>query len=99
MKPAGPQLLYPPNDTTFYVDSFPAVIEVQWDTVLDEEFYEMMIFQDSVLYDQFYVYENFYEIYIEDTMQYSWQVSANSSYWQYSSYWSNLWSFRLRLQN
>jgi hypothetical protein len=99
MKPSGPQLLYPPNDTIFYVDSFPAVIEVQWDTVQDEEFYEMMIFQDSILYDQFYVNENFYEMYIEDTMQYSWQVSAHSSYWQYPSYWSGLRSFRVRLQN
>jgi hypothetical protein len=99
MKPAGPQLLYPPNDTIFYVDSFPTVIEVQWNTVQDEEFYEMMIFQDSVLQDQFYVYENFYEIYVEDTMQYSWRVNAHSSYWQYPSYWSNLWSFRVRLEN
>ena len=98
-KPAGPQLLYPPNDTTFYVDSFPAIIEIQWDTVQDEEFYEMRIFKDAVLQDQFYVNENFYEMYVEDTMQYSWQVMASSSYWQYSSYWSNLWYFRVHLQN
>jgi len=99
MRPHGPQHIAPPNDTIFYVDSLPFDIEVQWDTIQDEEFYEVVIFGDSLVYDQRIVYNNFYVVSVYDTAQYSWQVRAKSSYWQYYSYWSNLWFFRVSYQN
>lgn len=99
MRPYGPQLLYPPDSTIFYIDSLPVEIEFQWDTLQDEEFYEVVIFEDSLLYDQYIVYDNSYVVSIYDTGQFSWQVKAGSSYWQYYSYWSNLWFFRVSYRN
>ncbi|MEE8597108.1 MAG: hypothetical protein V3T09_04800 [bacterium] len=99
MRPYGPQPLYPPNDTTIYVDSLPIEIDVQWDIIQDEEFYEVMIFEDSLIYDQAIVNSNSYVVYIYDTAQYSWQVRAGSSLWQYYSYWSDLWYFRMSYNN
>ncbi len=95
-RPSAPQHIYPPDDTTFYVDSLPAVIEIRWDTLQDEEFYEVMIFEDTLLYDQIVVLSNSYTAHIYDTLRYSWQVRAGSSNWQYYSYWSNLWYFWVR---
>ncbi|MCK4250904.1 hypothetical protein KAX97_05625 [candidate division WOR-3 bacterium] len=99
MRPNGPQPLHPPNDTTIYVDSLPIEIDVQWDTIQDEEFYQVMIFEDSSIYDLVTVNSNSYVVFVYDTAQYSWQVRAGSSLWQYYSYWSNLWYFRVRYNN
>lgn len=99
LRPSGPRHVYPPHDTTIYVDSLPIEIEIQWDTVQDEEFYEVVIFEDSLLYDQRIVYDNSLVVFICDTARYDWQVRAGSSYWQYWSYWSNPWFFRVSYQN
>ncbi|MGB3342187.1 MAG: hypothetical protein WBB37_11970, partial [bacterium] len=52
MRPYGPQHIAPPNNSIFYVDSLPFEIEVQWDTLQDEEFWEVVVFEDSLVYDQ-----------------------------------------------
>jgi len=95
-RPAAPQQLYPPDDTTFYVDSLPIEVVIRWDTLQDEEFYEVIIHEDTLLYDQLIIPNNFYKIYICDSVQYSWQIRAGSSNWQYFSYWSDLWHFWVR---
>ena len=95
MRPRGPRHLAPQDDWIFYIDSLPIDIELQWDTLLDEEFYEVAIFKDSLPYDQYIIDNNFYSVTVYDRGQYSWQVRAKSSFWQYYSYWSNPWFFRI----
>ena len=93
MRPSGPRHLTPQDGSIFYTDSLPIDIELQWEILQDEEFYEVAIFKDSLPYDQCIIYNNQYRVVIYENGQYSWQVRAKSSFWQYYSYWSNPWFF------
>jgi hypothetical protein len=94
-RPFGPTLQYPPHDTIFLVDSIYPEIELQWSVVQDEEYYEVSIYKDSLLYDQVIVGQNSF-IASVDTGRYSWKIRAGSSKWQMWSYMSDEWNFELR---
>lgn len=92
-RPLGPELLYPVDSTVFSTDTLPIMVELGWDTVQDEEFYDVRVFKDTIFVDYVTVPENSYTVCIVDTGRYDWQVRAGSSKWEHYSYWSSLWSF------
>jgi hypothetical protein len=99
LRPPPPQMLYPPNDTIFYVDSLPVLFELKWDIVQDEEFYQLQIFKDDSLIDLLIVFTNNHIVYITELGQYKWQVRASSSNWQHYTFWSDLWHFYVDRRN
>jgi len=82
-RPFGPELLSPVNYALIIVDSLPSFVELMWDTVSDEEFYETKIFIDTILIDSNKIYNTLYNFLAEDTAVYWWQVRAGSSLWQH----------------
>lgn len=92
-QPHGPQLLSPPDWTVFNTDTLPFVVEVQWQSIDDEEYYEIRAYQDTILLEQSYVDDTTYFLYLTECGQYSWQVRAGSRMWQYPSLWSDAWHF------
>lgn len=92
-QPFGPPLQYPPDNAVFLTDTFPFIVEIQWDTIFDEEYYEILVYKDSTLFEQSLVNANDYLLYITDHAWFSWQVRAGSLNWQYYSLWSEPWHF------
>ncbi|MDH4211649.1 MAG: hypothetical protein OEV79_09425 [candidate division WOR-3 bacterium] len=84
-RPSGPELLFPANYSMITVDSLPSFVELKWDTVSDEEFYEAKIFMDTLLIDSSNIYNTSYSFLVEDTAAYWWQIRAGSNLWQYFS--------------
>lgn len=82
-RPFGPELLSPVNYEVIIVDSLPSHVELRWDTVSDEEFYETKIFMGTMLTDSIKVYHTSYDYLVEDTAVYWWQVRAGSNLWQH----------------
>jgi hypothetical protein len=97
--PPGPELISPEHNEIIYVDSFYSPVELVWDTVQDEEFYEYQVFKDTVLYAMDIVYANTCQIYIDDTTHYKWKVRCGSSKWEVDSRWSDTRFFHIRFNN
>jgi hypothetical protein len=94
-RPFGPHLQYPPNGAIFTIDTFPYLMEMQWDSVSDEEFYEILVHMDTILYEQTIVYQNNFSLNIGEYASYYWQVRAGSRKWQFYSLWSEQRHFRI----
>ncbi|UCC12349.1 MAG: hypothetical protein JSW02_02095 [candidate division WOR-3 bacterium] len=93
MRQDGPLLISPEHDTIISVDSLPIMVTLVWDTLQDEEFYVIEIYEHSVFYDQYIWSENSITIELDETGQYTWRVKAGSSLWALDSYWSSTWQF------
>ena len=86
LQPAGPYLLEPWPDTTIIVDSVPVIIDLHWEILSDEQFYEVRVYNHGVLLDSAITYEKMYECVIDTAETYAWQVRAGSPFWQLFSY-------------
>lgn len=86
LRPFGPSLLSPVNYLTITVDTLPALVELVWSTVCDEQFYLVKICKGAQLIDSITAYTNMFECLAEDTGTYSWQIWADSPLWQYPSF-------------
>lgn len=96
-RPPGPELISPPQASTVYLDSLPNAVYLYWHPRSDETFYEVMVYKDTTLVYQDIVYDTIYWAYVDDTVQYLWQVRASSPKWEKYSYWSALWNFWVAL--
>lgn len=96
-RPQGPQQISPPAESTVYLDTLPNVVALYWHRISDETFYQVHVYKDTMLLYQDIVYDTVYWAYVDETVQYSWQVCAGSSMWQYYSHWSPLWNFWVAL--
>ena len=98
-KPPPPESLSPSDSTDFILDSLPATIGFSWNIVQDEQYYDIEIILDSIPATETRVYNNSFQFVCTDTGTYSWHVRAGSQLWQYSTDWSDLWTFRVDITN
>jgi hypothetical protein len=96
--PHPPFLIYPAHGQILTFDSMPVPIQFQWDTVSDEEYYEIELQQDSIIIYNFIATNNYYEYIFADTGSYSWRVRAGSVHWQYKTEWSETRPFQINLR-
>src|SRR4030042_3992271 len=97
-QPDGPPLIYPPNNHQFIIDSLPEVVDLQWQSIADEEYYNILVGQnfDTLMYD--FSNDTCYAFLAETTGTFWWQIRAGSPKWQYESNWSNRWYFVIDLR-
>lgn len=96
LRPFGPGLVSPANYSTIIADTLPAVIELIWNAVCDEQFYSVKICKDAQMIDSITVYTCLFECFAEEPGTYSWQVWAGSPLWQYLSFPSDTHYFTLQ---
>jgi hypothetical protein len=96
-RPFGPQLLSPANYSIINIDSLPSLVELTWNPVSDEEYYEIKVLIDTLLVDDNFAFTTTYSCLVEDTALYSWQIRAASPLWQYFSFPSASWYFFVHL--
>ena len=98
--PGPPSLLYPPDDTTFWLEQWnpkPDSVELQWSSVEGAQYYELQIANDTLFrVDKVQVYKNSYIFILSDTGQYFWRVRAYNRAWEWYTAWSEIWSFYCR---
>jgi hypothetical protein len=93
-RPPPPNLVYPANGETIYIDSLPGGnLTFSWNRVQDEQYYEMEVLEDSAVIFGGIVSDTFYQLTIEDTAFYQWQLRAGSSHWELMTPWTGYWDF------
>jgi|GEM_PF-607239 len=92
-RPRWPTLLMPANGSVFYSDSLGVYLTCRWDTVSDEQFYEIKFMKDTTVVEQNTSSYPQYDFVAYDTGTYYWAVRAGSSLWQQYSWWAAPWSF------
>ncbi|HEX7320526.1 MAG TPA: hypothetical protein VF399_09255 [bacterium] len=92
-QPDGPVLVYPPNGVVFYLDSLSADLTLRWDTVQDEEFYELEVYHGVDTVENITTVQTSYILGLVNSGTYTWHVRANSRYWQYPGKWSSWYTF------
>lgn len=99
LTPPPPELIYPPDETTFIFDSLPAEVDLEWAVDQDEQYYDINMLMDSFPYLETRVLTNSYSCVIDGAATYYWQVRAGSSHWESPSYWSELRKFTVATIN
>lgn len=84
-----PELIYPPDDTLFIVDTLPADISLQWTEIPEAEFYEFHLYFDTLLLYELNLAVNYYIITVDTTGGYYWEVRANNRHWEFPTRWSS----------
>jgi hypothetical protein len=92
-RPPPPSLLLPPDGSVFNLDSLSVYFNCRWDTVSDEQFYEIKFMKDTTVVEQNTSPYPQYDFIVYDTGTYYWTVRAGSSLWQQYSFWAGPWSF------
>ncbi len=92
-RPPPPMLLLPADGTILYSDSLPVWLICRWDTVSDEQLYEVKFMKDTTVVDQNTSTYPQYDFIANDTGTYYWTVRAGSSLWQQYTNWAAQWSF------
>ncbi len=92
-QPDGPVLVYPPDGVVFYLSSLPCDLTLRWDSVQDEEFYDLEVYQGADTVENGTSGLAYYTIALENQGTYTWHVRANSQYWQYPGNWSPWFTF------
>lgn len=87
-KPGGPLLFYPPDDTVFTFDTFPADINFLWSSVQDEQYYEIRLLLDSIEIYSVTTPNTQTILTIDSSATYYWWVRACSKYWESPGWWS-----------
>ena len=96
--PHPPHLIYPVYGQIFTSDSLPVLIQFQWSTTSDEEYYEIELQQDTITFYNDIAPNNYYDYIFADTGSYSWRVRAGSSHWQLKTGWSENRPFQINLR-
>ncbi len=79
-----PQLLFPPNDTTFLVDTLPTQVLLAWSSVQGSQAYDLRVFtySDTILWSS--IDSTTVLIQINNADTYFWKVRARSSLWEFN---------------
>ncbi len=83
-----PALIYPPNDTIFYVDTLPANIEFIWSEVPKAKSYDYEVYLDGNIVYEYTLNTTHTVILIDSAATYNWCVRANTPLWEFPTGWA-----------
>ncbi len=83
-----PTLIYPPDDTIFYVETLPVNLQLIWSEVSRAKFYDVIVyFLGNIIYE-YPVNTTHTVISIDSVATYNWCVRANSPLWEFPTDWA-----------
>jgi hypothetical protein len=97
-QPDGPELFYPANYQNFTFNSLPEVVDLEWRSIADENYYEILVGRASDTLLRTYVSDTFSVFLAETTGTFWWQIKAGNIKWQLESRWSSKWYFIINVR-